>query len=390
MVSDDNVSNPGEDATLLDTNNSGNEDENEAPANGAEAVAGSAPSPVLKTVRAYRVETNRSSRVVSFGHGLRVSVPTTTFDRNTTATTDENTPLNQPKRLHPQGQFNRLTRLQLDLDTNRQMHRLAGIFFDQQHFWLLFLPSISITTVSGILAFLSDNPSFLKWNSFFALFVGSLSMVSIFLQAMIKELDFGHRAKMHRNVAMDLGIMQDSLAFDQLNVWDDEAQLNELIRSNKDRFTQVIQSCKSSLPTEIYNAYELASTRMALSFMPPVRLNEDDGYCKSKVEWISFMEIVNNEIFNSFITSPLWPLAMPNAQLVIQTTQKRLVDLLKKNQPSRGDRPINMYELLLQQQENIRSINRDHTTSDYTPTSVFSGDVDAGFPNSASAVSTSA
>ena len=77
---------------------------------------------------------------------------------------------------------------------------------------------------------------------------------------------------------------------------------------------------------DFYNTYyELASTlrsRMAGSMRhASCQVATNDLYSNSK--WISLIKIVKNEIFNS--TSPhltQWPLIMPNAQFVVQTTLK--------------------------------------------------------------------
>jgi hypothetical protein len=363
-LSDDNVGNPGQDATVLHTNNGrGNDDEDdddEALANLAEVSDGFAPSPFLKTSQTKRGGNMRASLVTSLGHGLRVSLPKEAFDRNTIDGIDENTTFQPPEQFPSKGQLS-LNKLQIELDTNRQMHRLAGKYFACQHFWLLFLPSIAITMVSGILSFSSDNPSFASFESYFALSVGCLSVVSIFLQSMIKELDYGHRAKMHQNAGMDLKMMIESLRFDQLDLCGDHAKLEELIRSTKDKYIQVMASCKSVLPTEIGNAYEMAITRMALCFMPPVKYNEDDEDNQSKVEWLALMKIVNSELFNSFSASLLWPLFMPDAQGVVELTMDNLKRELKRNRPPGENHDVGMYELLLQQQERITSINHNHT-----------------------------
>jgi hypothetical protein len=367
MVRDDNLDNPGEDAPLLGTNygsdGRGSDDMNESPANGAEAADGIAPPPFLKIPPAKREGNMRTSLVTSLGHGLRVSLPKEMFDSNTMDGIDENTPLQPPTQFSSNDDLNSLTMLEMGLDSSRQMHRLAGKHFASQHFWLLFLPSISITMVSGILAFLSDTPAFASWNSYFSLIVGCLSVVSIFFQSLIKELDFGHRAKMHQNVGMDLKMMRDSLGFDQLDFCGDHAKLDEIIRSNKNKYTQVTASCKSVLPTEIGNAYEMAYTRMSLSFMPPVKYSDENEYSKSKVEWLSLMEIVNNELFNSFSRSRLWPLVVPKGQYVVELTFESLKRELKQHLPSGGGNHIGMYELLLLQQESIKSINHEHTSA---------------------------
>lgn len=260
-----------------------------------------------------------------------------------------------------------LTKLQLDLDRNRMMHRLAAQYFEFQNFWLLFVPSISVTMISGVLANLLDGglPLSDSFRTLSCTSVGILSLFSVFLQAVSKELDYSHRAKEHGGVALELRVLYDKMKFEELDATVRSPTAGatiqaETFRSYEEEYAQIVAGCQSPLLPEIYNAYELASSRMELAIFPPVRqlFPEDDELSKTKIDWISSMGIVNNEVFNAFGSYWLWPWRLPKAEPIVDTALANIHRLLRTNQDHldpTGTQTI--YGLLLEQQRGIKLEN---------------------------------
>ncbi|KAL7551148.1 hypothetical protein ACHAWF_014347 [Thalassiosira exigua] len=86
-----------------------------------------------------------------------------------------------------------------------QKHLLASLHFRAIYDRLLFVPSIGITLVSGILAVLAQSGLYSDAiNTRCTLSVAVLAAFSVFWQSLMKQLDFGGRASLHDSAAMAL------------------------------------------------------------------------------------------------------------------------------------------------------------------------------------------
>eukprot|EP00547_Thalassionema_nitzschioides_P008509 CAMPEP_0194229888 /NCGR_PEP_ID=MMETSP0156-20130528/44120_1 /TAXON_ID=33649 /ORGANISM="Thalassionema nitzschioides, Strain L26-B" /LENGTH=385 /DNA_ID=CAMNT_0038962451 /DNA_START=17 /DNA_END=1174 /DNA_ORIENTATION=- len=275
------------------------------------------------------------------------------------------------------GQMKVADNLQLNIDRCYQMHRLAGVYFYFQHFWFLFLPPMALTMISGILAFLIDSgiPFSEVMRSSFSVIVGSISIVNVFLQNLNNELNFGHRAKSHKTLALSLKNLLDHLLSIQIRQRRSESQSKDLdstsdpnlIKDLEKEFETIGKQNDSNLPPEIMIAYDLASTRISLQLFPPVSFNRKNKDAYNKVRYINIMGIVNNELFNQFMNSRGWPFFLPKAESVVQRAMNKVKWALKNEsglaiedtqfwrQPQAcGD---SLYKLLLEQQKKILRAN---------------------------------
>lgn len=267
----------------------------------------------------------------------------------------------------PPNTFSPLTKLQLDLDRNRMMHRLAAHYYDYQNFWFLFVPSVGITMASGIVASLSDSSTLTAWFSgeFRALLntsVGVMSIVSVFFQTMGKELDYGHRSKEHEGVALELRTLYDKMKFEELALREDPTRgdsLADIVKLYEEKYEQVMTGCSSAIPTAIYNSYELAFSRLELYIFPPV-LGGGDQLSESRIDWIRAMGIVNNEVFNAFGSYTWWPMRMPSAEAAVEKAFDNLNRVLKNDRGSSVAASTSIgsvYRLILEQQKGIKMVN---------------------------------
>eukprot|EP00581_Thalassiosira_minuscula_P010109 CAMPEP_0183706880 /NCGR_PEP_ID=MMETSP0737-20130205/3596_1 /TAXON_ID=385413 /ORGANISM="Thalassiosira miniscula, Strain CCMP1093" /LENGTH=376 /DNA_ID=CAMNT_0025934409 /DNA_START=205 /DNA_END=1335 /DNA_ORIENTATION=+ len=84
-------------------------------------------------------------------------------------------------------------------------HKLASLHFKKIYDHLLFIPSIFITLVSGILAVIAQsNLATDSLQEGCTLVIAVLASFSVFWQSLIKQLDYGGRASLHHSAAMAL------------------------------------------------------------------------------------------------------------------------------------------------------------------------------------------
>lgn len=219
--------------------------------------------------------------------------------------------------------------LQFRVDTMRQMHRLAAKFFYTQNFWMLFLPSMLISMVSGILSFVGMTDEVgPKQQQNFSLSVGVLSVVSVFFQALSRQLDYSHRSQEHEYTADKLDDMHEVIKF-QMILYGQTGK-NDLLGIAEDmqkEYKMILENCSSLLPIQIQNAFELISSRVHSRIFPPTRIegDEDCSADKFKVDnLLELMVLVNNELFNAFVNSRGWPAMLPSAEYVVSTALARL------------------------------------------------------------------
>ena len=278
-----------------------------------------------------------------------------------------------------------LKNLLLNIDRQRQMHRLAATYFKSRQFLLLFLPSIAITMVSGILAFLASaatdvispysgimrilNPGAVL-KRVFTNSVGILSVLSIFMQSLMKELDWSHRHKEHEKLAVDLRTLSEDLVFDKVRleqVPDSEDDLKETVFQYQSKYNQAVENCSSPLPQQIVNGFELCETRLKFRLMPPVLETSSEEpdtktiYDKTelKVDWAGLMMGVNDELYNEYCSYRLWPVSIAKGEVMAENTLKKVAEMYLKDQQiySPDSKSMNLQGLIFNQHKLVKDLN---------------------------------
>mmetsp|Transcript_13726 Transcript_13726/g.29846 ORF Transcript_13726/g.29846 Transcript_13726/m.29846 type:complete len:375 (-) Transcript_13726:186-1310(-) len=88
----------------------------------------------------------------------------------------------------------------------KQKHLLASLHLKAIFDHLLFVPSIGITLVTGILAVLGQSDIYNSYHqNIFNMSIAILAAFSVFWQSLVKQLDYGGRASLHNSAAVALG-----------------------------------------------------------------------------------------------------------------------------------------------------------------------------------------
>jgi len=111
---------------------------------------------------------------------------------------------------------------------NRYLHNKSSEYYGKLHNYI-FLPSVLITGISTICAFLSTS-QYINTDdqSIFAIIVGVLSSISTVLQSLSGAYKFSNRSELHRNAAEEFNNLQIKVKFKKDNVDVDEKFLTSL------------------------------------------------------------------------------------------------------------------------------------------------------------------
>lgn len=168
--------------------------------------------------------------------------------------------------------------IQLKIQVERQMQRLAAAYFGFWHFWFLFLPSAVLTMASGILAFLSTSDLIGPDNrTLLASVVGCLALVATFLQSLNDTLKYGSRKEMHNSAVLDLKAIYDNLDFTQIKQFgmpiNDHDKNKKTIEDLCELYSQVQTGCKSAIPLRVLMYFNTIETRLLTNPL------DFEGYC---------------------------------------------------------------------------------------------------------------
>lgn len=261
-------------------------------------------------------------------------------------------------------QMNSAEYLLLNIDRRFQMSRLAARWYYVRNFWLLFLPSIMITMLSAVGAFMikSDLEISDKMKANIAFLVGSGSILNVFLQNLSNEVNYGHCAKSLTTLSIGLSqLLVDVKYFMQIHGGSnpeegEKAYKNRKVAELEKTFNTIMKQNNAEIPSHIVIAYDLIQSRLSLRLFPPVLSDKTDDMAINKISWVSIMEAVHNELFTqiSLNSKSSWctpDLNTPEPEKMVRTSILKVVQVLE------SERTNILYEKLLQSQQTIRESN---------------------------------
>jgi len=166
-----------------------------------------------------------------------------------------------------------LKNLFISIEEERHMHKLTAQHLRAIHNWLLFLPSILLTLVGGLLVLVFEadfkymNESSRVYSS---VAVGIICLVSVFWQALDKQLDFGVQSALHDKCAMALKRISEDILLTLSSAT--EIIPAEYVALIGEKYGQAVDACSpsSSIPYKLEAAFSALSDRMILMLRPPM------------------------------------------------------------------------------------------------------------------------
>ena len=137
------------------------------------------------------------------------------------------------------------------------VYNKAGNYYNKMNLYFV-VPSILITTLSSIFAFLSTSDIIDKENqNIFIILVGIMSAISTMSQSISSSVGYGTRKEMFLNAADQYDkIILELMFIKNFDVNNNSEELNETIEKIKENITKIEDNCKYLPPNWIINEYE--------------------------------------------------------------------------------------------------------------------------------------
>ena len=208
------------------------------------------------------------------------------------------------------------------IEAERQMHRLAALHLRSINNWLLFLPSILLTLGAGIvsLVFEADLQTVSNSDVYASVAVGVSALISVFWQALSKQLNMGTRATLHEKTSIALKRLSEDMVV-TLSSSKAEAKVipSEYVTLIGEKASQAIDSCCSSqVPIKLDAAFWAMSDRMVLLLNPPIGPTQTSMKCiaQDRLDFVRLYATAYDELSAEIINSIGFPIFLPTPRRV--------------------------------------------------------------------------
>ncbi|OEU19052.1 hypothetical protein FRACYDRAFT_237343 [Fragilariopsis cylindrus CCMP1102] len=164
------------------------------------------------------------------------------------------------------------------IEEKRYMHRLTAQHLRAIHHWLLFLPAVLLTLISGVLVLVFeadlnlDDDKIDIIHVYSSITVGVLLLVSVLWQALCKQLDFGVQGALHDSCAIALKRLSEDILLTLSAVAMVETIPAEYVAMIGEKYEQAVDSCATptscTIPYKLEAAFTTLSNRMRLMLQP--------------------------------------------------------------------------------------------------------------------------
>lgn len=192
-----------------------------------------------------------------------------------------------------------LVELYLSVEKERHMHKLTGIYLLASDTWFVFLPSIALAFLAGIIALLVPASA---W-------VGVIPLLSAFCQAWGKHLRLASRGDMHEQTSIVLRDLTTELH--ALITSSDTDISDHEIKCAQERFIQARNTCGSNIPVEINNPFDVLQKKVVLS--------NENAYGNTSINNFR-IGTAYDILVSKIIQNRRWPFLLPRAEKLVEET----------------------------------------------------------------------
>jgi len=194
------------------------------------------------------------------------------------------------------------------IEQERHMHKLTAQHLRAVQNWLLFLPAILLSLLAGIvsLVFEADLKRQNEYRVYSAIFVGVIILLSVFWQAVSKQLDLGSRAALHDMTAAAIKRLSEDLL---LTLSSTEAVPAEYVALIGEKFGQALDACPSSVPYKLETAFTSVSDRLMLMLKPP--MGQRPRKAMHRTDVMRLYATAYDELATEIVHHWAWPFALP-------------------------------------------------------------------------------
>jgi len=230
-----------------------------------------------------------------------------------------------------------LKNLFIGIEQERHMHKLTSENLRAVNNWLLFLPAILLTLLSGVVAlvFEAELNTRTDLTVYSSIFVGVGALVSVFWQALAKQLDFGTRATLHDITAASLKRLSEDIP---LTLASTDSIPAEYVAMIGEKLAQATDSCPSTIPHKLEAAFATVSDRMVLMLRPP--MGQAPRKHVQKIDFMNLYATAYDELTTEIIHYWAWPFAFPQprdaSDAALENFKAIVIEGRERNNKSRG------------------------------------------------------
>jgi hypothetical protein len=222
---------------------------------------------------------------------------------------------------------NMLNNIFISIEEERHLHRLTAQHQHAIHNWLLFLPSILLTLLAGlvVLIFEADINFSDDARVYSSIAVGVLCLVSVFWQALCKQMDLGTKSALHDACSVALKRLSEDIL---LTMSAAETIPAEYVALIGEKYGQAADACPLTIPYKLEVASSHFSDRMILMLQPP--MGQAPNKNPKKINLLRFYATAYDELSAEVINSFAFPFAIPNPRKVSETALRNFKSIITK------------------------------------------------------------
>ena len=214
---------------------------------------------------------------------------------------------------------NMLSNLFISIEEERHLHRLTAQHLRAIHNWLLFLPSILLTLFAGLVVLIFEADIQLaddRSQVYSSVAVGVLSLVSVLLQALTKQLDLGTKSALHDACSVALKRLSEDILLTVSATADTIPA--EYVALIGEKYGQAADACPLMIPYKLEAASSYLSDRMVLMLRPPMGQAPDKEPRKS-IDLLRLYATAYDELTAEVINHFAFPIHIPDPRKASQT-----------------------------------------------------------------------
>ena len=214
---------------------------------------------------------------------------------------------------------NMLNNLFISVEAERHMHRLTAQHMRAINNWILFLPSILLSLVAGLLVLIFEADIEFSGDAqiYSSIAVGVLSLVSVFWQAIYKQMDLGTKSALHNACSVGLKRISEDIL---LTMSAAETIPAEYVALIGEKYGQAADACPLTIPYKLEAAFSHLSDRMVLMLRPP--LGQSSHTKPKSIDILRLYATVYDELSAEVINHFLFPFHLPNPRTASEMALK--------------------------------------------------------------------
>jgi hypothetical protein len=229
-----------------------------------------------------------------------------------------------------------LKNLFIGIEQERHLHKLAAQNLHAVNNWLIFLPCISLTLLSGLLVliFEADLNVSEEAKVYSSIAVGIASLFAVFLQAISKMLDLGTRGTFHDVTATAMKRLSEEIV---LTLSSTESIPPEYVALISEKLGQALDGCPSPIPYKLEAAFSSVSDRMVLMLKPPT--GQPARKHVHKLDYMRLYSTLYDELNAEIIHSWAWPFMLPRPRSASEAALRHFKAIISEGREAVNRKP---------------------------------------------------